>query len=79
MATIVVHQGKDQLKAVKAFLKALKVPYEEQKATEDLPEQVMRDLKISQQQALDGKLTPYTGIDDMLNINHLKPFIFIRM
>lgn len=68
MATIVVHPEKDQLKAVIAFLKALKVPYEEQKGIAALPDHVLQDLKISQQQDSEGKLTPYTGIDDMLSI-----------
>jgi hypothetical protein len=69
MATIVVHPEKDQLEVVKAFLKALKVPYEEQKGVDVLPDHVIKNLKISQQQALEGKLTPYTGIDDMLKIS----------
>jgi hypothetical protein len=34
---------------------------------EDYPEHVIEGVKESLQQAEDGKLTPYTGIMDMLN------------
>ncbi|WP_256005241.1 DUF2683 family protein [Pedobacter deserti] len=54
MATIVVHPQKDQLKAVKAILKALKVPFEETKE-ETLPQHVLESIKRGQEDAKAGR------------------------
>lgn len=67
MTTIVVHPEKEQLKAVKAILKALKIPFEE-KTGESLPDFVIRGVKESQLQVAEGKVTKYTGIDNLLGL-----------
>ena len=71
MAAILIHPKKDQLEAVKSFLKSLKVPFEEQESIDVLPDHVMRDLEISQKQTSEGKLTAFTGIDDMLRFRDI--------
>ncbi|WP_285008583.1 DUF2683 family protein [Pedobacter faecalis] len=67
MATIVVHPQKDQLKAVKAILKALKVPFEETKG-EKLPQHVLDGMKISDQQISAGRVKKFTTVEDLLGI-----------
>ncbi len=67
MATIVVHPGKEQLKAVKAILKALKIPLEEKK-DESLPDYVIRGIKESQIQVAKGNITKYTTVDNLLGL-----------
>ena len=67
MATIVVHPEKDQLKTVKAFLKALKIPFEESKG-EPLPDYVVRGIQESQSQIAKGKVNLYTGVDGLLGL-----------
>ncbi len=64
MATIVVHPEKEQLKAVKAFLKALNVPFEEKKE-EKLPNYVIEGFRDSQKDFAEGRFTKYTGINDL--------------
>ncbi|WP_285008196.1 DUF2683 family protein [Pedobacter faecalis] len=53
MATIVVHPEKDQLKAVKAFLKALNVPFEEKE--EKLPQHVIDGIQKGQEDIKAGR------------------------
>lgn len=67
MATIVVHPEKDQLKAVKAFLKALKVPFEENKG-EELPDHVIAGLKRSQRDIAEGRVYKFTTVEEMLGL-----------
>lgn len=67
MTTIVVHPEKDQLKAVKAFLKALKVPFEENKE-EKLPEHVIAGFKRSQRDIAEGRVYKYTTAEDLLGL-----------
>ncbi len=67
MAIIVAHPEKDQLKAVKAILKALKIPFEE-KIDESLPDYVVRGVKESQIQVAEGKVTKYAGADSLLGL-----------
>ena len=64
MATILVHPEKDQLKAVKEFLKALKVPFEE-KEGEKLPDHVIKGFKESQKDFAEGRFKKYTGVNDL--------------
>lgn len=63
-ALIVYPENKEQLTAVKAIMKAMKIAFEPQ--SENIPEHVMIDLKESLKQADNGELTPFTSIDDML-------------
>lgn len=65
METFIVHPDKFQGKALRAFLKALKVPFEI-KENEELPAHVLESLRISLKQSKDGMLSSYNGIDDML-------------
>lgn len=65
METFVVHPDKFQGKALRAFLKALKVPFEIKK-NEELPAHVLESLEISMKQSREGQLSSYNGIDDML-------------
>ncbi len=63
-ALIVYPENKEQLTALKAFMKAMKISFEPQ--SENIPEHVMIDLKESLKQADNGDLIPFTSIDDML-------------
>lgn len=63
-ALIVYPENKEQLTALKAFMKAMKISFEPQ--SENIPEHVMIDLKESLKQADNGELIPFTSIDDML-------------
>ena len=65
-ALIVYPDNKEQLAALKAVMKAMKINFE-QKA-EIYPDYVIKGVKESLRESKDGKLTPYTGIRDMLNI-----------
>ncbi len=64
-ALIVYPENKEQLIALKAVMKAMKVSFEQK--TEVYPEHVIKGVKESLTQADQGKLTAYTGIKDMLN------------
>lgn len=64
MSTIVVHPSKEQLKTLKAILKALNLPFEEQK-DEKLPAHVMKGLKKSQKDFTEGRFKTYTDINDL--------------
>jgi hypothetical protein len=67
MATIVVHPEKDQLKTLKAILKALNMPFEEKKG-EKLPKHVIDAIKISDQQITEGRVKKFTTVDDLLGV-----------
>ncbi|WP_256006284.1 DUF2683 family protein [Pedobacter deserti] len=54
MATIVIHPEKDQLKPVKAFLKALNVTFEEKKE-EKLPQHVIDGIQKGQEDIKAGR------------------------
>lgn len=63
-ALIVYPENKEQLTALKAVMKAMKIAFE-QKA-EVYPDYVVKGVKRAIQQADNGELKPYTGIRNML-------------
>jgi hypothetical protein len=65
-ALIVYPENKEQLNALKAVMKAMKITFEQK--SEVYPDHVINGVKESLMQADEGKLTPFTGIKDMLNI-----------
>ena len=65
-ALIVYPENKEQLAALKAVMKALKINFEQK--GEVYPEHVVNGVKESLKQAEEGKLIPYTNIKDMLNL-----------
>lgn len=65
-ALIVYPENKEQLTALKAVMKAMKITFEQK--SEIYPDYVIKGVKESLKQAEDGELTPYTGIKDMLNM-----------
>lgn len=62
---IVYPQSKEQLDALKAVMKAMKISFKQTELA--YPESVVQDVKSSLQQAENGKLNMYTGIKDMLD------------
>jgi hypothetical protein len=65
-ALIVYPENKEQLTALKAVMKAMKISFEQK--SEVYPNQVINGVKESLKEAEKGQLTPYTGIRDMLNV-----------
>ncbi len=66
MDTLIVYpENKEQLSAIKAVMKAMKVVFEERSNV--YPEHVADGVKESVKQAENGHLTRYTGIRNMLN------------
>jgi hypothetical protein len=65
-ALIVYPENKEQLTALKAVMKAMKVSFEQK--SEVYPNYVIDGVKESLKQAEQGQLTPYTGVADMLNL-----------
>ena len=65
-ALIVYPENKEQLAALKAVMKAIKVTFEQK--SQVYPEHVINGVKESLEQVEDGRLTPFTGIKDMLNM-----------
>lgn len=65
-ALIVYPENKEQLTALKAVMKAMKISFE-QKA-EVYPEHVIEGVKAALKESDEGKLTPYTGLRDMLDL-----------
>ena len=63
-ALIVYPQNKEELTALKAIMKAMKVGFVQQR--EEYPDHVINGVRESLKQAEAGLLTRYTGIDDML-------------
>jgi hypothetical protein len=67
MNTLIIYpENKEQLTAIKAIMKAMKVTFEQK--SEVYPDYVIDGVKQSLRQADEGKLIPYTGIKDMLNL-----------
>ena len=64
-ALIVYPENKEQLTALKAIMKAMKVTFEQR--SEIYPDHIIDGVKESLKQADEGQLIPYTGIKDMLN------------
>ena len=65
-ALIVYPENKEQLTALKAVMKAMKISFEQQ--PQPYPDHVIAGVKKSLKQAEDGELSPYTGIKDMLDL-----------
>jgi len=63
-ALIVYPENKEQLTALKAVIKAMKITFEQK--SEVIPQRVKDGIKESLRQADSGDLTPYTGIKDMI-------------
>ncbi|WP_342645033.1 DUF2683 family protein [Mucilaginibacter sp. CSA2-8R] len=63
-ALIVYPQNKEQLDALKAVMKAMKISFKQTETA--YPEAVVQGVKNSLQQAENGNLSTYTGIKDML-------------
>ncbi len=63
-ALIVYPENKEQLLALKAVMKAMKIAFEQK--TEVYPDYVVKGVKHSIQQADKGELKTYTGIRNML-------------
>lgn len=64
-ALIVYPENKEQLTALKAVMKAMKVSFEQKSVV--YPEHVLEGVKKSLKQASEGQLTAFTGVRDMLN------------
>ena len=64
-ALIVYPENKEQLTALKAVMKAMKISFEQK--SQIYPTQVVQGIQDSLKQAEKGQLTSYTGIKDMLN------------
>ncbi|MDO8992624.1 DUF2683 family protein [Daejeonella sp.] len=65
-ALIVYPETKEQLAALKTILKAMQVTFEQK--SQGYPEQVIKSINESRAQANDGKLNPFSGVKDMLNM-----------
>jgi hypothetical protein len=65
-ALIVYPENREQLTAVKAVMKAMKISFEQK--SEVYPDYVVNGVKESLKEANEGQLTPYTGIKDMLDL-----------
>jgi hypothetical protein len=65
-ALIVYPENKEQLTAIKAVMKAMNVSFEQK--SQVYPDHVINGVKESSRQAKEGKLTPYTGIKNMLDL-----------
>lgn len=67
MDTLIIYpENKEQLIALKAIMKAMKITFEQK--GDSYPEWVMNGVKHSLNEGKEGKLTPYTGIKDMLEL-----------
>ncbi|MDQ7949267.1 MAG: hypothetical protein REI78_10355 [Pedobacter sp.] len=64
-ALIIYPENKEQLVAVKAVMKAMKINFK--KSKESLPDEVVSEVKKSLKQAENGKLKAYKGIKEMLD------------
>lgn len=63
-ALIIYPENKDQLAALKAMVKVMKVAFEQR--SDIYPEHVVKGVAKSIAQAEAGELKPYTGIRNML-------------
>lgn len=59
-ALIVYPENKEQLSALKAVMKAMKIAYQQKESA--YPDHVVKGVKDSLKQTEEGQLTPYTGI-----------------
>jgi hypothetical protein len=64
-ALVVYPENKEQLTALKAVMKAMKISFEQR--SEIYPDHVIQGVKESLKQADEGQLIPFTNIKDMLN------------
>ena len=64
-ALVVYPENKEQLTALKAVMKAMKISFEQR--SEVYPDSIVSGIKESLKQADQGQITPYTGIKDMLD------------
>lgn len=64
-ALIVYPENKEQLTALKAIMKAMKISF--QQKNDIYPDYVIEGVKESLKQAEEGKLTPFTGARDLLS------------
>jgi hypothetical protein len=65
--TLIVYlETKEQLAALKAVMKAMQVTFEQK--SQVYPEQVIKSINESKAQANDGKLSPFSGVKNMLNM-----------
>lgn len=64
-ALIVYPENNEQLIALKAVIKAMKVSFEQK--SEVYPDHVIAGVRESLKQADEGYLTPYAGIKEMLD------------
>jgi len=65
-ALIVYPENKEQLTALKAVMKAMKISFEQQ--PQQYPDHVIAGVKRSLKQAEEGDLSRYTDIKDMLGL-----------
>lgn len=65
-ALIVYPETKEQLVALKAVMKAMQVTFEQK--SQVYPEHVIKGISESKAQAEDGKIYPFLGVKDMLNM-----------
>jgi len=63
-ALIIYPENKEQMSALKAVVKAMKISFEQKSFV--LPDHVVEEVKRSAKQADEKKLTPYTNITDLL-------------
>jgi hypothetical protein len=67
MDTLIVYpENKEQLAALKAVMKAMKIAFEQK--NEFYPESVVNGVRDSLNEAKAGKLTPYIGVKEMLEL-----------
>jgi len=64
-ALIVYPENNEQLTALKAVMKAMKISFEQK--SDIYPQQVLEGIKTSLKQAEAGELKPYKSISDMLD------------
>ena len=65
-ALIVYPENREQLAALKAVMKAMKITFEQK--SEIYPDHVIKGVKDSLIQSEEGRLLPYKGIKDMLHM-----------
>lgn len=65
-ALIVYPENKEQLIAVKAIMKAMKISFESQ--SENLPEHVKLGVKEALKEIENGQSKPYAGMKDLLDL-----------
>lgn len=65
-ALIVYPENKEQLTALKAVMKAMKIAFEQK--SEVYPNHVTEGIKASVKESEEGKITPYVNLRDMLDL-----------